>query len=473
VIWNRSGRKWSHGGELSVQSLAGHFSAQTRCVTIPTDKPEQKEKTAAAAQTQLAPKPTGNWRWRICGLLFLAMTVNYIDRQVIGILKPTLQHDLHWSEIDYSNIIFSFQLAYALGYLFVGRLIDRLGTRKGFSLSVLLWSCASMAHAAASSVLGFCAARFALGLGEGGSFPAAVKTVSEWFPKKERALAIGLFNAGTNVGAIVTPLILPWIVLHFGWRRSFITTGSLSMSWLMLWLWLYRPPREHKRVSKAELAYIEADGGESTVRVPWGTLLKYRQTWAVALAKFMTDPFWWLYLFWIPDFLNKTHGVTLLNIGLPLVTIYLAADGGSIAGGWLSSAFIARGLTVNAARKTAMGICALGVLPIVFAARVSGLWSAVAIIGLAAAAHQGWSANVYTIAPDLFPRRAVASVVGIGGMAGSVSGMLMAKAVGYILQWTGSYSLIFIFAPAAYFGALIVVQSLVPKLTPAPLDEAV
>lgn len=451
----------------------GIFRHKTLFVTIPTDKPGQQEETAAVAETQLIPKPTGNWRWRICGLLFLAMTVNYIDRQVIGILKPTLQQQLHWTEIDYSNIIFSFQLAYALGYLFVGRLIDRLGTRKGFSLSVLLWSCASMAHAAASSVLGFCAARFALGLGEGGSFPAAVKTVSEWFPKRERALAIGFFNAGTNVGAIITPLILPWIVLHFGWRRAFITTGSLSMSWLLLWLWLYRPPREHKRVSKAELAYIEADGGESTVRVPWRTLLKHRQTWAVALGKFMTDPFWWLYLFWIPDFLNKTHGVTLLNIGLPLVTIYLAADGGSIVGGWLSSAFIARGWTVNAGRKTAMFICALGVVPVVFAARVSGLWSAVAIVGLAAAAHQGWSANMYTLAPDLFPRRAVASVVGIAGMAGSVSGMLMAKVVGYILQWTRSYSLIFIFAPAAYFGALLVIHVPTPKLTPASLGEAV
>lgn len=401
------------------------------------------------------------------------MTVNYVDRQVIGILKPTLQHDLHWSEIDYSNIIFSFQLAYALGYLFMGRLIDRLGTRKGFSLSVLVWSCASMAHAAVSSVLGFCGVRFALGLGEGGSFPAAVKTVSEWFPKKERALAIGLFNAGTNLGAILTPLVLPWIVLHFGWRKAFITTGSLSMSWLLLWLWLYRAPRENKRVSAAELAYIEADGKESTVKVPWRELLKHRQMWAVAIGKFMTDPFWWLYLFWVPDFLNKTHGVTLLNIGLPVVTIYLAADVGSVAGGWFSSKLIARGWSLNAARKTAMFVCASGVVPIAFAARVSGLWSAVAIVGLAAASHQGWSANMYAMTTDLFPKRAVASVVGIGGMAGSIAGMLIAKAVGYILQWTGSYSLIFACGSVAYLLALLVVQLLAPKLTPAALDEAV
>ncbi|HLH08961.1 MAG TPA: MFS transporter [Terriglobales bacterium] len=424
-----------------------------------------------ANANSVMPERVGRLRWSICGLLFLAMTVNYVDRQVIGILKPTLQHQLHWSEIDYSNIIFAFQLAYAMGYLFVGRLIDRLGTRKGFSLSVLLWSCASMAHAAVSSVLGFATVRFVLGLGEGGSFPAAVKTVSEWFPKKERALAIGLFNAGTNVGAIVTPLILPWIVIHFGWRRAFIATGSLSMSWLILWLWLYRPPRQHKRLSRAELAYIEADGGEPTLRVPWGTLLKYRQMWAIALGKFMTDPFWWLYLFWIPDFLNKAHGVTLLNIGLPLVAIYLAADVGSIAGGWLSSTFIAHGWSVNRARKTAMFICALGVVPIFFASRVSGLWSAVALVGLAAASHQGWSANMYTLASDLFPRRTVASVVGVGGMAGSVAGMLIAEAVGRVLQWTGSYSLIFAAASGAYLTALLVIHLLVPKLKPAPIDE--
>lgn len=423
------------------------------------------------AHPNLEPRPAGHWRWVICGLLFLAMTVNYIDRQVIGILKPTLQHQLHWSEVDYSNIIFAFQLAYALGYLLVGRLIDRLGTRKGFSLSVFVWSCASMAHSLVSSVFGFSVVRFALGLGEGGSFPAAVKTVSEWFPKRERALAIGLFNAGTNLGAIITPLILPWIVLLFGWRRAFIATGSLSMSWLVLWLWLYRAPREHKHVSKAELAYIEAGAGDSPVRVPWRTLFKYRQTWAFAIGKFMTDPFWWLYLFWIPDFLNKTHGVTLLNIGMPLVAIYLAADVGSIFGGWLSSSLISRGWTVNRARKTAMLICALGVVPIAFAAHVSGLWSAVAIVGLAAASHQGWSANMYVLASDLFPRKSVASVVGVGGMAGSIAGMLIAEAVGHLLQWTGSYSLIFATGSVAYLLALLVIHLILPKLTPAVLDE--
>jgi ACS family hexuronate transporter-like MFS transporter len=415
-------------------------------------------------------KRFGYWRWIICGLLFFAATVNYIDRQVIGLLKPTLQNDFHWSEIDYSNIIFAFQLAYAAGSLLVGRAIDRLGTRKGFSLVVIMWSVAAMAHAAARSVAGFMAVRFALGLGEGGSFPASVKTVAEWFPKKERALATGIFNAGTNVGALATSLIVPWISIHYGWQLAFVVTGAFGLLWVVAWVLVYRSPERHPCVSAAELEYVRSDPAEGTAVVSWRSLLPHRQMWAIAIGKFMTDPIWWLYLFWVPDFLNKTHGITLLNIGPPLIAIYLAADLGSVGGGWISSALIGRGWTVNRGRKTAMLICACGVLPIVFAARTTSLWLAVGIVALAAASHQGWSANMYTLASDMFPRQTIGSVIGIAGMAGAVGGMLIAKLVGYILQWTGSYSLIFIMASGAYLAALLIIHVIVPRLEPAQLN---
>jgi len=393
--------------------------------------------------------------------------VNYIDRQVIGILKPTLQAELRWSEIDYSNIVFAFQLAYALGLLAVGGVMDWLGTRKGFSLAVLVWSLAAMAHALARSVLGFSAARFALGLGESGNFPASIKTVAEWFPRKERALSTGIFNAGTNVGAMVAPLTVPWITVKYGWPWAFMATGALGFFWIVAWLALYRRPEEHSRLGAAELAYIRIDPPELETKLAWATLLPHRQTWAFALGKFMTDPIWWVYLFWVPDFLHKTHGVTLLQTGAPLVTIYLIADAGSVGGGWLSSALIQRGWSLNAGRKTAMLACALAVSPIVFASLASRLWVAVALIGLAAAAHQGWSANMFTLASDMFPRRAVASVVGIGGMAGAVGGMLIAKGVGYVLEFTGSYLPVFILAGSTYLLALGVVHWLAPKLEPA------
>src|SRR5579863_9147930 len=300
---------------------------------------------------------TSHWRWTICALLFFAATVNYVNRQVIGILKPTLQHDLGWSEVDYANIIFAFQLAYAAGSLLVGRVIDRLGVRKGFSLAVVLWSIAAIANAAVSSVIGFAGARFALGLGEGGSFPGSIKAVAEWFPKKERALATGIFNAGTNVGAVLTPLIVPWITIRFGWRWAFLLTGGFGFIWIVFWLKIYRLPREERRVSSSELAYIESDPQENAEKISWRKLLGMKQAWAVAIAKFMTDPVWWLYLFWIPDFLNKSHGVTLTELGPPLVAIYLAADAGSVLGGWMSSALIERGWSVNAGRKLAMLVC--------------------------------------------------------------------------------------------------------------------
>ena len=416
----------------------------------------------------------GRYRWTICALLFFAATINYVDRQVIGILKPTLKSELGWDEIAYSNIVFWFQAAYALGFIFMGRLMDRFGTRKGFSFAVLFWSLAAMAHSLASSVMGFGVARFALGLGESGNFPASIKTVAEWFPKKERALATGIFNAGTNVGAIVTPLSVPWIAGHLGWRWAFIITGTLGFIWLVAWLALYRKPHEHPRVKKPELDYINSDPPEAVTKIPWVRLIPHRQTWAFAMAKFMTDPIWWFYLFWIPGFLHDQYHVpadSITSFGLPLVVIYLAADVGSVGGGWLSSMLIKRGWAINAARKTAMLVCALCVVPIVFVSQTSNIWVAVALIGLAASAHQGWSANVFTMTSDLFPRRAVGSVVGIGGMAGAVGGMLIAKVVGYVLQWTGSYLPIFIIAGSAYLTALLVVHLLVPQFAPAGLEQ--
>ena len=412
----------------------------------------------------------GNWRWIICGLLFFASTFNYIDRQVIAILKPTLQQDFHWSELDYAHIIFAFQLAYAIGFLVMGRVIDWLGTRKGFTLCVLLWSISSMSHSLARSVLNFGESRFALGLGEAGNFPASIKTVAEWFPRKERALATGIFNAGTNIGAVVPPIIVPWITIHYGWRYAFIFTGSLSLLWLVPWLSLYWPPEKHPFVSRAELDYIKSDAPDVSSKIAWRKLLVHRQLWAVAVGKFMTDPVWWLYLFWIPDFLHKTHGITLLTIGVPLVTIYLMADIGSVAGGWVSSWLIGRGWTVNASRKTAMFVCASCALPMLFAAHVSNLWSAVALLCLATAAHQGWSCNLYTLASDMFPRHAVGSVIGIAGMTGAVGGMMIAEVVGYVLQKTGSYSLIFVFAACAYLVALTLIHLIVPNLTPVQID---
>lgn len=436
-----------------------------------------------------SPTRTGYVRWIVCALLFFAATINYIDRQVIGLLKPTLQKEFGWTELDYGDIVFSFQLAYAIGFLIAGRLIDRLGTRIGFAVAIVVWSIAAMGHAEApaagpsvasllgmfglgysTSVAGFMAMRFLLGLGEAGNFPASIKTVAEWFPKRERALATGIFNSGTNVGALVTPLVVPWITLTYGWYWAFIATGAIGFLWLVAWLAFYQRPDVHRRVSAGELAYIRSDPADPPVRIRWRTLIQYRQTWAFALGKFLTDPVWWLYLFWIPDFLNTNYGLTLTAVGPPLVVIYLLADVGSIGGGWLSSWFISRGWTVNRSRKIAMLACALAVTPIVLASTVQNLWTAVFLVGLAAAAHQGWSANLFTLTSDMFPRHAVGSVVGFGGMAGAVGGMLIAKVTAAILHATsGNYVPVFIVAGSAYLIALLVVHLLVPKLEPANL----
>ncbi len=414
----------------------------------------------------------GHFRWVICALLLFGTTKNYMDRQVIGILKNSLQHQFGWNEIDYGNLVLAFQAAYALGMVLVGRLIDRLGTRVGYALAMAGWSLASMAHGMMSSLNGFLAARFALGFGEAGVFPASLKAVAEWFPKRERALATGIFNAGTNAGAIITPLIVPWIAVHWGWRWAFFLIGALGFVWLAVWLWIYRRPEEHSRCSPGELEYIHSDRAPSGRKIGWAELIPHRQTWAFSAGKFIIDPIWWFYLFWIPDFLQREHGLVLLKIGPPIVVIYLMADVGSVAGGWLSSSLINHGKTVNAARKWAMLVCAVCVVPIIFAPRVASLWGAVLLIGLAAAAHQGFSGNLLTLPSDMFPARAVASVVGIGGMAGAVGGMIIARVVGYLLQWTGSYRVPFLIAGSAYLIALGVVHLLAPRLDPVQLSPA-
>jgi MFS transporter, ACS family, hexuronate transporter len=412
-----------------------------------------------------------HFRWIICTLLLLGVTKNYMDRQVLGVLKTTLQHEFGWSEIDYSNLVFAFQAAYAVGLVTMGRVVDRLGTRVGYALAMVFWSLASMAHAIGSSLGSFIVARSALGFGEAGVFPASIKAVAEWFPKRERAMATGIFNAGTNAGAIATPLIVPWITLHWGWRWAFVLTGILGFLWLVFWLQLYRTPDQHPRVHREELAYICSDPPESVTRVQWASLLPFRQTWTFATAKFMTDPIWWFYLFWIPDFLQRKHGLALIQIGVPIMVIYVISDVGSVMGGWMSSWLIGRGQSVNAARKLTLLLCALCVLPIVFAYRIDSTWGAVVLIGLAAAGHQGFSANLFTLTSDMFPSQTVGSVVGIGGMAGAVGGMFIAKVVGYVLQSTGSYMVPFVIAGSTYFIALAAIQILAPKLEPARIHE--
>jgi ACS family hexuronate transporter-like MFS transporter len=419
-----------------------------------------------------AASKVGHYRWVVCALVFFATSVNYIDRQVLGILAPTLQREIGWTEVEYGYIVTAFSAAYAIGLLLVGRLLDVLGTRIGYALALASWSVAAMAHALAHTPLGFGAARFALGLGESGNFPAAIKTMAEWFPRRERALATGIFNAGTNVGAVIAPLAVPWIAVTYGWRWAFILTGAAGLLWLLFWLPMYDHPDRHPRVTPAELALIRSDPDDPPQRIPWLRLLPHRQTWAFAVGKFMTDPIWWFYLYWIPKFLHDKHGLSLLKLGPPLVAIYLIADIGSIGGGWLSSTMLRRGVSVNRARKLAMLVCAVCVTPIVFASNVTSMWVAVGLVGLAAAAHQGWSANMFTLASDLFPRSAVASVVGLGGMAGAIGGMLVATAAGWVLELTGSYRLLFMVAGSAYLVALLIVHLLVPRLEPAPLADA-
>lgn len=430
-----------------------------------------------AVEAAVSPMPAeaapriGHYRWVICALLFFASTINYVDRQVVGILEKDLRTIIGWTPVDYGNIVAAFNAAYALGLLVSGRLIDRFGTKIGYSLAIVVWSLAGMAAALARAPFGFGIARAALGVGEAANFPAAIKTVAEWFPKKERALTTGIFNAGTNVGAIVAPLTVPWIFINWGWQWAFILTGCLGFLWLLFWLPVYRKPEEHPKLSRAELAYIQSDPPDPpATKIPWIQLVPHRQTTAFAIGKFMTDPVWWFYLYWIPSFLREKHGLELSTVGLPLITIYLIADVGSVGGGWLSSSYIKRGWSINRARKTAMLVCAIAVLPIVLMPYVENLWLAVLLFGLAAAAHQGWSANIFTTSSDMFPRRAVGSVVGVGGMAGAIGGAIMAVATGVLLERTGgNYMLIFFAVGPAYLVALGIIHLLVPRLQ--PVDE--
>jgi ACS family hexuronate transporter-like MFS transporter len=406
----------------------------------------------------------GNFRWRICALLFFATTINYIDRQILGILAPQLQKQFDWTDSHYGFIVSSFQAAYAIGFLFMGYVIDKIGSRLGYVISIAFWSVATLLHALVRTAFGFGAVRFILGLGESGNFPAALKAVSEWFPIKERSFATGIFVSGASIGAIVAPLFVPMIVIHFGWQWSFIVTGLLGLIWIFFWLRIYRTPQKHSSLSKGELDYIMSDPVEQKVKVSWLQLLKYKQTWAFTIGKFMTDPIFSFFFFFLPKFFDSNYGVRLDKIGPPLMVIYLMSDLGSIAGGWVSSFLIKRGWSVNASRKTTMLIAALNVTPVYFAAQAHHLWTAVGLIGLAMAAHSAWSSNLFTLTTDMFPRQVVGSVVGIGSTVGAIGGMFGATFAGFLLQTTGSYLPLFIVAGSAYLIALGSIQLLVPRL---------
>ena len=408
------------------------------------------------------------YRWTIVALLFMATTINYVDRQVLGILAPTLGRELHWSETAYGDVVSWFSLAYALGFLAAGRLLDRIGVKRGLGGAVVAWSLAAMAHALARSATGFSLARAALGVSESAIFPGAIKSVAEWFPRRQRALAAGLFNAGTNTGAIVAPLIVIPLAQRWGWQAAFVVTGALGLVWLALWVPLYGMPESNPRVSRDERTLIASDPPEKPLpSESWTAFLGYRQTWAFAVGKLLADPVWWFYLYWLPKFLDARYNVKLSGLTLPLIAVYLTADLGSIGGGWLSSWLIARGWSVNRARKMAMLAMALLILPTALAPLAQGMWLAIAIVAIAAAAHQAWSANVYTLASDMFPRSAVGSVVGIGAFAGAMGGVLFQRAVGRILDANGgNYAPIFVYCGSAYLVAWAIIHLLAPRLEP-------
>ena len=416
---------------------------------------------------------SGSYRWRICALLFFATTINYLDRLVIGLLAPDLQKSLHWTESDYSNIVTAFQIAYAIGLLSMGKVLDRVGVRRGYAIGLTGWSLAGMAHAFATGVWGFASARFALGLAEAANFPAAIKTIAQWFPKRERAFATGIFNSGANIGSIIAPVAVPYIAANYGWQWAFIATGALGFIWLAFWLSMYQPPAQHARVSAAELAWITSDGvasDENVAKVPWSTLLRHRETLTICVLKFVTDPAWWFLLFWLPKFLNERHGVALLKLGPPMVIIYLVSDVGSVAGGWFSSWLIKRGHSVDYARKTAILASALCALPIFWASQTDSLWLSVALVSIAAAAHQACSANIFTLISDVFPQRAVGSVVGLAGFSGAVAGAIVAKVVGFLLERTGgNYVPVFAMFSVAYITAWFVLRVGIPRIEPIDL----
>jgi len=440
------------------------------------------ENTISNKEKMSVPAKMGRYRWTICGLIFFATTINYLDRQVISLLKSTLSADMHWNDADYADIEIAFQFFYAFGMVGAGRIIDKLGTKKGYALTTGLWSIAAVCHAFASSVLGFAVVRSFLGFTESGNFPSAIKTTAEWFPKKERALATGIFNSGTNVGAIIAPLTVPFIAVAWGWRWAFIITGLIGFIWLVLWLVLYQIPSKEKRLSKEEFEYINSDKEETAekeaagAKISWGKLLTYRQTWAFAIGKFLTDPVWWFYLFWLPDFLQSQYHLTLTQIAIPVALVYMLSTIGSVGGGWLPLVMIKNGSPVFRARKISMLVFAVLVVPILFA-QVAGsynMWFAVLIIGLAAAAHQAWSANIFTTVSDMFPKSTTASVTGIGGMFGGLGGLLLVllvqknmfvhyRSIGHIET---AYYIMFGICASAYLLAWVIMQVLVPKMKP-------
>jgi len=404
------------------------------------------------------------YRWMICGLLFFATVIAYLDRGVLAYLEKTLEGIIGFDRAQYSNMTAAFSAAYALGMLFAGRITDRVGTRLGFSVAVVLWSLAAMAQGAASTPVAFGVGMFFLGLGEAANFPACIKTVAEWFPKMERALATAIFNSGANIGNIVAPALVPAFVAMFGWRGSFVAAGALGFVWLFFWLLMYRKPEDHPKVSERELEIIQSDPPERIKPVSWGSLFTVKETWAFAFAKFLTDPIWWFYVFWLPPFLQGTFHLSLAGARIPLIIAYATSCVGGVAGGWISSTMLKRGASLNVARKTAMAICGAAVVPVCFVPFSHSLWLVVALLSLATAGHQGWSANVFTLASDMFPRAAVASVVGIGGMIGAAGNVLFQYMAGRV-----SYLILFSTAATAYMVALLIVHLLAPKLASAEL----
>ena len=417
----------------------------------------------------------GNYRWVICGLLFFATTLNYLDRTIIGLLKDQLTVEFQWTETDYSNLVIFFQVAYAIGLFGVGALIDRYGTKLGYALSVTVWSIATVLHGFATGTVGFIAARTLLGFSESGNFPAANKTVAEWFPPKERAFATGLYNSGSNIGAIIAPVLVPWLVINWGWQYAFYVTGALGVVWLVLWMLIYEKPQDKKRLSKSEFEYINSNLDtvlpvEKQEKIKWAKLLGYKQTWAFIAGKFFTDPVWWFFLFWLPSFLKSEYGLTGMQLSLPLIIVYTVSSFGSIVGGWLPKLLIDRGMDVGVARKRSMLIYA--VLPLsVLLAQYAGsinMWFSIAIISIACAAHCAWSANIFASVSDMFPKRAVASVTGIGGMAGSLGGILIAKLAGMLFDHYkllgnigDGYAIMFVVCAIAYLIAWTIIHLLV------------
>lgn len=418
-------------------------------------------------------KKNSNIRWMVVVLLFFATTINYIDRQVIGLLKPVLEKEFNWTETDYSRIVMAFSFTYAIGLLLFGRLIDNIGTKVGYTISIILWSIAAMLHAFVKSTGGFIMVRSFLGIGESGNFPAAIKAIAEWFPKKERALATGIFNSGASIGAVVAPIAVPLILSAYGWKEAFIITGALGFIWLIFWLFFYEVPEKKKRLSQTEYNYInsDVDEGEQTEKISWVKLLGFRQTWAFITGKFLTDPIWWFFLFWLPSYFSSTFSLDLSKPSLQLGAVYLATTIGSVGGGYLSSYLIKSGWPVFRARKATLLIAAVCVLPIMYAKYADNIWTVVVLISLAAAAHNAWSANIFTIASDMFPKKALSSVIGIGGMAGSLGGILFPVLVGYLLDSYKSkgdivagYNILFIICGLAYLLAWVIIHFLTPKM---------